>query len=388
MEFRIAGPDDRELVEDLWAYCFEPREHPFFQWYFSRCYNPEDVLMGFEGPDMVCLTHLNPYTLRLRGRDVATSYIVGLATHPAARRGGVGGQLLKAALLEMKRRGHYVNILMPSRAGFYQPFGYELYCHQWRETLPMDALRPLTDRSLHYGFVTSPDQWEPLAHVYDAYTAGLNGYAQRDEASWRRHIEGQLAEGNIALVFADKEPVGYVFYQLGSPTVQCGEFVYSTYKGKRGLLNYLYNHRSQGDTVQWNEGLRDQSYRFYPDGRSGHETMPFMTARIVDVCGALEEISYPAGIEGTLVFCVRDNLAEWNDGLFQLTVTAGKGRVVSCPQGQAAVTMDIGALALLVFGTLSPSDLAYYGKLEGTQPAMDLLGQLFPVCSCYINEWY
>ena len=32
LDFRLAGPDDRELVENLWAYCFEPKEHPFFRW--------------------------------------------------------------------------------------------------------------------------------------------------------------------------------------------------------------------------------------------------------------------------------------------------------------------------------------------------------------------
>ena len=70
---------------------------------------------------MACLTHLNPYTLCLRGKAVDTSYIVGLATHPAARRSGVGGKLLTAALKEMKRRGHYIHILMPSKAGFTSP---------------------------------------------------------------------------------------------------------------------------------------------------------------------------------------------------------------------------------------------------------------------------
>lgn len=165
---------------------------------------------------MACLTHLNPYTLRLRGKEIPTSYIVGLATHPASRRGGVGGKLLSAALVEMKKRGHYIHILMPSKAGFYQPYGYELYCHQWQETLPLESLRPLTDRTVRYGFVNSPDQWHYLATVYEAYTKNLSGYAVRDEMSWRSHIEAQLAEGNIAVCFDGDRPIGYLFYQLGA----------------------------------------------------------------------------------------------------------------------------------------------------------------------------
>lgn len=291
MDFRLASPEDRGLVESLWDYCFEHREDPFFQWYFNHFYQPENVLMGFQDDEMACLTHLNPYTLSLRGKAIDTSYIVGLATHPAARRGGIGGKLLAAALTEMKRRGHYVNILMPSKAGFYQPYGYELYCHQWKETLPLEALRPLTDRTVRYAFVNSSDQWPYLAAVYDGYTKGLSGYALRDEKSWRSHIDAQLGEGNIAVCFDGDTPIGYAFYQLGQPTIVSGEFVYTSRKGKAGLLGYMYNHRSQGEAFQWNEGIHDQSYRFYPDGKSGHETMPFMTGRIVDVKGALPSLS-------------------------------------------------------------------------------------------------
>ena len=55
MEFRLAGPQDRNVVEDLWAYCFEPKEHPFFRWYFANMYEPENVLLGIQDDAVVCL---------------------------------------------------------------------------------------------------------------------------------------------------------------------------------------------------------------------------------------------------------------------------------------------------------------------------------------------
>ena len=215
MDFRLASKEDRGLVESLWDYCFEHREDPFFQWYFNHFYQPENVLIGFQDDEMACLTHLNPYTLSLRGKAIDTSYIVGLATHPAARRGGIGGKLLTAALVEMKRRGHYVNILMPSKAGFYQPYGYELYCHQWKETLPLEALRPLTDRTVRYAFVNSSDQWPYLAAIYEATRKACQDTLCVMKKSWRSHIDAQLGEGNIAVCFDGDRPIGYAFYQLG-----------------------------------------------------------------------------------------------------------------------------------------------------------------------------
>lgn len=71
----------------------------------------------------------------------------------------------------------------------------------------LEALRPLTDRTVRYAFVNSPDQWPYLAAIYEGYTKGLSGYALRDEASWRSHIEAQLAEGNIAVCFDGDEPL-------------------------------------------------------------------------------------------------------------------------------------------------------------------------------------
>ena len=386
MDFRLASKEDRGLVESLWDYCFEHREDPFFQGYFNHFYQPENVLIGFQDDEMACLTHLNPYTLSLRGKAIDTSYIVGLATHPAARRGGIGGKLLTAALVEMKRRGHYVNILMPSKAGFYQPYGYELYCHQWKETLPLEALRPLTDRTVRYAFVNSSDQWPYLAAIYEGYTKGLSGYALRDEKSWRSHIDAQLGEGNIAVCFDGDRPIGYAFYQLGQPTIVSGEFVYTCRKGKAGLLGYMYNHRSQGEAFQWNEGIHDQSYRFYPDGKSGHETMPFMTGRIVDVKGALEQQPYRA--DGTITFHTEDPLADWNCGTFTLTVTNGRGIVTREMSKTADVTMPIGTLALLVFGAMDVNDLVFNEKLQGSDQGFDVLQKLFPTEKNWINEWY
>lgn len=386
MEFRLATEKDRSLVESLWDYCFEHREDPFFQWYFTNFYRPENVLMGFQDGQMACLTHLNPYTLNIRGKKIDTSYIVGLATHPAARRSGVGGKLLTAALKEMKRRGHYLHILMPSKAGFYQPYGYELYCHQWKETMPLEALRPLTDRTVRYAFVNSTDQWPYLAKIYDAYTKNLSGYAVRDEQSWRSHIDAQLAEGNIAVCFDDEEPIGYAFYQLGEPTILCGEFVYTCRKGKRGLLGYMYNHRSQGEAFQWNEGIHDQGYRFYPDGKQGHETLPFMTGRIVDVKGALEQLSYTK--DGSVTFKTEDPLADWNTGIFTLQVKNGQAKVSRDDQAQPSAKMPIGTLALLAFGAMDVDDLVFNEKLSGSDTALQTLQDLFPTEKNWINEWY
>lgn len=400
MEFRLATPKDREQVEALWAYCFEPKGHPFFEWYFANCYKEEDILVGVEHDQVLADVHLRQYELSVRGKSFSTSYIVGLATHPAARRSGVGGELLFASLKEMRRRKQAINILMPSKAGFYQPYGWSLYCHQWKRTMPLEELRTLTDRSLRFGLVTSGDQWELLAPVYEEYTKGLNGYSLRDEASWRRLIEGQLVEGNIAVVLDEKGAAqGYLFYQLGAPTIVVSEFIYTSRQGQKSLLNYIYNHRSQGEQVSWQEGLHDSSYISYPDGKKGNEVVPYMTARIVDVELALKEVPVNPNVEGNLFLKVADPLAVWNEGLFHVVVKAGLVTVEPFPtemvestvMSSAAtnvVCLGVDALALLLMGRLTATQLSFEGLLQGSKAALEQLDALYPMTKNFINEWY
>lgn len=89
MKIRKASASDTEDVKALWAYCFEKPTDPFFQWYFKDLYTPETVLLGEENGQAACDLHRRPYTMSVRGRRFDTDYIVGVATHPAARGRGM-----------------------------------------------------------------------------------------------------------------------------------------------------------------------------------------------------------------------------------------------------------------------------------------------------------
>lgn len=395
MEFRYPKEEEREQVEFLWSYCFEPKGDPFYEFYFSNCYEPENIIVGVENNTIVADLHLRPYTLSVRGKEMKTSYIVGVATHPAARRGGIGRDLLKASLEELKKRNEGITILMPSKAGFYQQYGWDIYCHQWVRRLPLDDLRYLSDRTVAMEYLSSPDDWTILAPVYEQYTQGLSGYTVRREQEWRRLLGSLFAEGVHVVVARSDEGIaeGYMFYRLGAPEIMVSEMVYTTRRGQKGLLGYLYNHRSQGDSVRWNEGLHDKGYIFYPDGRKGSELMPFMMARVTDVKTAIEEVPVrELDYKVTFTIMVEDSLGTWNEGAYHVTATKGQATVVKLERENvdhtACVTLSVGALALLLLGRLGASELAYEAKLKGPMEIIELLNLLYPDEKTYINEWY
>lgn len=406
MEFRIATAQDTEAVKNLWAYCFETAEDPFFQYYFSKAYEPEHTMVGYEGKLLASMVHLRQYTLQVRGAQLLVSYMVGVATDPVARRGGIGGQLLLASLEELKRRGQGMTILMPSKAAFYQQYGWELYAHQWVQTMALEELRPLTDKTLHFGLLQSDDEWSKLSPVYEAYTKGLSGYAVRGETEWRRLLGSFFAEGVRVAYVADEAGSieGYAVYRLGAEEIPVTEFVYTSRRAQKGLLNYLYNHRSQGSSIRWNEGLQDESYIFHPNGKTGHTTMPYMMSRIVDVATAMASV--PVHIDShwqhrpnvseagqyTFTLGVKDGLASWNEGTYEVTIqsngTVQANKVADTITAKAQVISEVGALSLLLMGRLRASELVFEGMLTGDEAVVTMLDRLYPKQNTYINEWW
>lgn len=397
MEFRIATAADTPQVEALWAYCFEPKEDPFFQYYFGSCYEPENTMVGIQEGQLLSTVHLRPYNVNVRGAVLPTSYMVGVATHPAARRGGVGGALLQSSMEKLRRRGQAMTILMPSKAGFYQQYGWDLYAHQWVNTMSLEDLRPLTDKTLSFGLLNDVEQWTLLDPVYKAYTKNLCGYAERSEKDWKRLLGSFFAEGvHVAVVKSEDGPIeGYAVYRLGAPEIPVTEFVYTTRRAQKALLNYFYNHRSQGTTIRWNEGLQDTGYRFYPDGKTGHTTMPYMMARVVDVKTAVESI--PVNPDAvmmpiTLNIRVTDTLCDWNNGVFAITLGNGLTPTVEkideSTASEIELTIDIGGLSVLLMGAVSASELAFEGKLQGETHWIEYLDMVYPKQNTYINEWW
>ena len=111
--------------------------------------------------------------------------------------------------------------------------------------------------------------------------------------------------------------------------------------------------------------------------------------RNLEVKRALEQLHYPKYVSGNHVFSDKDPLAEWNTGTWRLSVWLGEGSVEKMPpETAAAVTLPIGTLALLSFGTLAVQDLVFQEKLSGSDAGLELVEALFPQTKCYINEWY
>jgi len=388
MKFGLIGAEHDPTVRLLWAYCFESHE-PFYSWYFREYYRRENTLGALENGKLLSCLQLIPYKIFLRGKVFNTSYIVGVASLPEARRGGLVGQLLKASLEEMDKREQAVSLLMPFKGQFYYPYQWSFCYYHYKYTIPLEELKSVAKT---YGcFLPVQDKKEipQLNKVYNIFVGGKNGYILRSSENWRLLLEEHLGEKGYTYLLQEADsPQGYILYYLKDNKFIVREMAYTSFKAQKALLQFIYNHRSQVEMLDWHAPINDYIHFFLPDPQKGITLYPFLMARIVNVKRALTALSYPQAINQVLVIKVEDDLASWNDQTFSWQIKNEKAEIeVVDHKPQLIISVD--ALSQLYFGTVGAQELYCQERLKVTdEKYVKLLTEIFPCCNNYINEYY
>lgn len=419
MQFRRATEADRKSIEALWAYCFEKPDEPFFQWYFSRVCQMDDVVVAEENQHIAADLHLRPYTLNLRGNSMPVDYMVGVATHPAARGRGIASKLLKNSFRISRSRGKSAVILMPSDASFYMPLGCSFYVQQWERSAAPEWLARIGEKPEKAMTVSSPDEWHILASVYEKFTERRNGFTQRDEKTWRTFIEGQLNEGHIAVTGDETGPTGYLCYGIDGRRLIANEMAYVSDRGRRGLYAFMAGHRGSIDRCTWYEPLDDCSFYYWPNGAEHtyieNRTFPFMMARITDPVGVIDGLPCEKQIHGEYSFQLVDPVLSENNGIYMVRAEEGEihalqddifyklrlhiedtsGIDLGNHIPEPSFCMNVNTLAELVFGTsdfnelLKRNQITWLTKDEAVKEKISrfMMG-ILPEKDNWIAEWY
>lgn len=419
MQFRRATEADRKSIEALWAYCFEKPDEPFFQWYFSRVCQMDDVVVAEENQHIAADLHLRPYTLNLRGNSMPVDYMVGVATHPAARGRGIASKLLKNAFRISRSRGKSAVILMPSDASFYMPLGCSFYVQQWERSAAPEWLARIGEKPEKAMTVSSPDEWHVLASVYEKFTEKRNGFTQRDEKTWRTFIEGQLNEGYIAVTGDETGPTGYLCYGIDGRRLIANEMAYASDRGRRGLYAFMAGHRGSIDRCTWYEPLDDCSFYYWPNGAEHtyieNRTFPFMMARITDPVGVIDGLPCEKQIHGEYSFQLVDPVLSENNGIYMVRAEDGEihalqddifyklrlhiedtsGIDLGNHIPEPSFCMNVNTLAELVFGTsdfdelIKRNQITWLTKDEAVKEKISrfMMG-ILPEKDNWIAEWY
>lgn len=388
MDQRLLKKEEQPMAEDLWDYCFEKREDPFFQWYFREVFQYDRTLGSFsESGKLKSMLNLVPYKLLLRKKEMPVSYIVGVATWPEYRGQGEVKRLLKEAFVTMRQWKENLAILMPSRPEFYYPLDFQLYNQHLKCKIPMEELKGLTSHKGYFAEVEEKDI-SLLDDLYQEAYSVYEGKVSRNQEKWKRWIQGNQIEGGKAYLFYNDKNIseGYLFYGIHQRVLKISDWVGITPEARSGLMQFCYQHRAQADFVEFDIPTDDSLQYLLPETKERVGLSPFMTSRIVDISSLVE--SLPWKEEGEVIVRIFDPLLEWNQGSFLWQVKDGRASFQRTDK-ESELEITIGGFSQWLFGTVDSRILVQAGFLKkGSLEAYEMLDRWMPKSPTYINEYF
>ena len=350
-----------------WEKNFDPSQNPRL--------DLEQVYVIEEDGEVRASTTVLPLESFVEGEPRPMGGISAVMAHPAYRRRGYAGELIRAVLRDMRERDVALSLLSPFAHAFYRMFGYELVTEDIKYMLkPADL--PTSQEQSHLRAYREEDLSSLMA-LYEAEAKRHTLSVLRSEGHWRKSLADK--DTDAAVYERDGDVEGYVLYKISGRqdrdprrTLSVEELVTVTPRSREALLSFM---AGLDPLVYGIEHYTPRGEPLHPYLRSSHvdaKIEPDQMLRLVDVEGALGYLERMP--EAPLVLDVRDDVIPENAGEY----TVGDGKVAR--GAGESVSLDVHQLAQLYAGYLPARDLARHGLVSASSPkALELLEALFPL---------
>ncbi|MGH3089048.1 MAG: GNAT family N-acetyltransferase [Rubrobacteraceae bacterium] len=315
-----------------------------------------------------------PLEVFVDGEAVPMGGVAAVFAHPAYRRRGYAGKLMRTLLADLRRRGVHLSMLWPFNHSFYRAHGYELAGESIRHRLNPRELETSDEQRNVRAF--REEDLPGVISVFEKQASRHQMCVRRDRKVWEKIPERK--EWNLAVHERDGNIEGYILYRMGSVdekrSVKVLNLVAATKEARAGFLSFLASYDPMDYLVTLDA---PRGSPLHPYLVSSHVEMEIETEfmlRLVDVEGALGHLRREA--KAPLVLEVSDDGIPENNGEF----TIGSGKAFRGNGARHRVSLDVRRLAQLYAGYLPARKLAEHGLIQpDSEKALELLEQFFPV---------
>ena len=319
------------------------------------------------------------------GRRVPSTAIHAVAIAPEARGSGAGGDLLRAAVLELAGPGGPpLAALFPATQPIYRRVGFEQAGTYSRYRVPIAAI-PIGSHDLPVERLPPDAELarRQLGPLYAALAPRHAGWVDRTAWFWGRLADPLIGSRVLYAVREGGAITGYLalarewkYEGHAHSEIECRELVAATPRAMRRLWTLLADERSLGETAFVGGPPAPADHLLFLEQAPTVAFQMRWMLRILDVRAALEARGYLPGLTGRIVLEVSDELVDRNRGRFTLEVTGGRGQVAPGGEGPT-VSVDVRGLAALYSGFLSAEELSRAGLADGSGDALAAATALF-----------
>ena len=389
MELRRYREEDRGALVRLgvlafgmgasyWDEYYDPEKNPRLD--PSLVYVIED-----DGEPRATVTVL-PMEAFVDGQPAAMGGIAAVNAHPAYRRRGYAGELMRAAIDGIRERGMPLSMLHPFAHSFYRAHGWELATEAVKYRLSPTQIPTSREQRRVRAYDPARGDLSRMAELFDGWAASRPCSVRRVEGRWLQYLARK--DGEAAVYEAEDGTVeGYLLYKQsegsGDPpnTLDVSELVAGTPAAREALLSFMGAYDPRMYTVELSTPRGEPLHPYLSDSHVRIRLEPEFMLRLVDVEGALGLLG--RAVDEPIVLEVSDDVIPENSGPY----TLGDGGVTRGAEANATVSLDARRLAQRYAGYLPAGQLARYGLIEpGSPQALEVLEAWFPVGAPYVSE--
>jgi len=350
---------------------------------------PEWSVCAFEDNVLATTYAAYPFTMRLNGAPAPVAGVTMVGTLPWFRR---RGHLRKIMEFDFKKRYEQheqpIAALLASIAAIYQRYGYAIVSSRQQYTIDPKWINiaPSVPQATGSWRELTLDDLPLIKQVYREFATPRNGFLHRAQVTWDFGALGVRANPGggpdigpslLALYEENGEPKGYALYgarwfENHADGAGPGQrlFVRDYAWLTTGAYRAMWDHFKTFDLVKRvivsQAPADDPAFDIMLDPRELDATRyDWLLGRIIDLERALPLRPYG---EGRVVFDVRDAMCPWNADRWLLEA-GPEGAAVSRTKETPQLTLDISALAQLLFGQVSPSHAVRIGRAEASPDA-------------------
>ncbi|MCL1918526.1 MAG: GNAT family N-acetyltransferase [Peptococcaceae bacterium] len=184
-----------DQARELWSLAFPDDTSAFKDWFFAAQFSHLWCWSAREKDKLLAVVYAMPYTLVCRGKTIPAPLILGVATHPDARRRGIMRKLLENVHHDLARTCPAA-CLHPFDFGFYHKLGYSVVSEQLSVRLPAAAFSTYEP----CGFVDTEPDFARLALINRRHTQHMGFFALRDASLLARRFADLQTGGGFCIV--------------------------------------------------------------------------------------------------------------------------------------------------------------------------------------------
>ncbi|MCO5214834.1 MAG: GNAT family N-acetyltransferase [Thermomicrobiales bacterium] len=338
------------------------------------------VFLSYVDDVAIAKVAIVPMTTNVRNTVIPMGGISGVASMPAARRGGHVRELLHRAIRDMHEQGEAVSTLYPFKTSYYEKFGYAGWqAPVWLHVNPAALAPYLTaEKSGTVKHRLSGAAIEDVATILAGTQRTVHGMSLFQRAKQDAWLS--FNKSWVMTVHEGDDVTAAMVYRMD---IDKQEMVvdlvhWSTFNGELNVLDFLARHVDQIKTVRMPMIPNEEPHLW-----ATYEGSMDVITNDADSWGpAMGRIVTVAGLtgigagDGAVCLTVSDDQAPWNNGTF--TFTGHDGTLLVHEGGTPQGEVTIHGLSALVFSGIDARLLPIRGWGRVHTDAMATLAQIFP----------